>query len=135
MWIWTKRWRSGWKGKTTTQQQQQQQPQCNISTNNNKYNILQDDTLEEYGRYEEPWSSDSAASGNYWGKKTKIKNRKTTPNGIQVGVANNQSMIQVEKGELPFDRLPTAANDVQVFPTMQGPLIGCGKLATNGCGI
>jgi hypothetical protein len=44
-------------------------------------------------------------------------------------------MTQVEKGELPFDRLPTAANDVQVFPTMQGPLIGCGKLATNGCGI
>jgi hypothetical protein len=24
---------------------------------------------------------------------------------------------------------------VQVFPTMQGPLIGCGKLATNGCSI
>jgi hypothetical protein len=44
-------------------------------------------------------------------------------------------MIQVEEGELPFDRLPTAANNVQVFPTMQGPLIGCGKLATNGCGI
>jgi hypothetical protein len=43
-------------------------------------------------------------------------------------------MIQVEEGKLPFDRLPTAASDVQVFPTMQGPLIGCGKLATNGCG-
>jgi hypothetical protein len=44
-------------------------------------------------------------------------------------------MIQIEEGELPFDRLPTAANDVQVFPTMQGPLIGSGKLAMNGCGI
>jgi hypothetical protein len=44
-------------------------------------------------------------------------------------------MLQIEEGELPFDRLPTAANDVQVFPTMQGPLIGCVKLATNGCGI
>jgi hypothetical protein len=44
-------------------------------------------------------------------------------------------MIQIEEGELPFDQLPNAANDVQVFPTMQGPLIGCGKLATNGCGI
>jgi hypothetical protein len=76
-----------------------------------------------------------AASGNYCGKKTKIKNRKKTSNQIQVGVANNQSMIQIEEGELPFDRLPTAANDVQAFPTMQGPLIGCGKLATNGCGI
>jgi hypothetical protein len=122
------------------QQQQQQQPKCNISTNNNnnnnnQYNILQNDTLEEYGRYEEPWSLDSAALGNYCGKKTTIKNKKTISNGIQVGVANNQSMIQIEEGELPFDRLPTAANDVQVFPTMQGPLIGRGKLATNGCGI
>jgi hypothetical protein len=44
-------------------------------------------------------------------------------------------MLQIEEGELPFDRLPTAVKDVQVFPTMQGPLIGCGKLATNGCGI
>jgi hypothetical protein len=118
------------------QQQQQQQQQCNISTNNNnQYNILQDDTLDDYGRYDEPWSLDSAASGNYCGKKTKIKNRKTISNGIQVGVANSQSMIQIEEGELPFDRLPTTATDVQVFPTMQGPLIGCGKLATNGCGI
>jgi hypothetical protein len=73
--------------------------------------------------------------GNYCGKKTKIKNRKPIRNGIQGGVANNQLVIQVEEGEPPFDRLPTAANDVQVFPTMQGPLIGCGKLATNGCGI
>jgi hypothetical protein len=64
------------------QQQQQRQPQCNISTNHNndnKYNILQDDTLEEYGRYAEPWSLDTAASGNYCGKKTKIKNRKQQP--------------------------------------------------------
>jgi hypothetical protein len=44
-------------------------------------------------------------------------------------------MQQIEEGELPFDRLPTATNDVQVFPSMQSPFIGCGKLATNGCGI
>jgi hypothetical protein len=56
-----------------------------------------------------------------------------TGSGIQVGVANNQSMQQIEEGELPFDQLPTAANDVQVFPLMQSPLIGCGELATNGC--
>jgi hypothetical protein len=36
-------------------------------------------------------------------------------------------MHQIEEGELPFNRLPTAANDVQVFPSMQSPLlIGCG---------
>jgi hypothetical protein len=116
-------------------QQQQQQQRCNNISTNNNYNILQDDTLEEYGWYDEPWSLDTAASGNYCGKKAKIRNRKAITNGIQVGVANNQSMIQVEEGKLPFDRLPTAAKDVQVFPNMQGPLIGCGKLATNGCGI
>jgi hypothetical protein len=44
-------------------------------------------------------------------------------------------MQQIEEGVLPFNRLPTAANDVQIFPSMQSPLIGCGKLATNGCGI
>jgi hypothetical protein len=86
-------------------EKKKQQQQCNSSTNNtnNKYNILQDDTLEEYGRYDEPWSLDSAVSGHYCGKKTKIKNRKAITNGIQVGVANNQSMIQIEEGELPFD--------------------------------
>jgi hypothetical protein len=91
----------------------QQQQRCNNISTNNKYNILQDDTLDEYGRYDEPWSLDTAASGNYCGKKTKIRNRKAITNGIQVGVANNQSMIQVEEGELPFDRLPSAAKDVQ----------------------
>jgi len=44
-------------------------------------------------------------------------------------------MQQIEECELPFNGLPTAAIDVQVFPSMQSPLIGCGKLATNGCGI
>jgi hypothetical protein len=68
-------------------------------------------------------------------RKQKLETEKQHKNGIQVGVTNNQSMIQVEEGKLPFNQLPTAANDVQVFPTMQGPLIGCGKLATNGCGI
>jgi hypothetical protein len=66
-------------------QAESKQKQCNISTNNNnnnnnnnnQYNILQDDTLEEYSRYHEPWSLDSAALGNYCGKKIKIKNRKT----------------------------------------------------------
>jgi hypothetical protein len=59
------------------EKKQQQQQQCNISTNNNnQYNILQDDSLEENGRYDEPWSLDTAASGNYCGNKTKIKTEK-----------------------------------------------------------
>jgi hypothetical protein len=108
--------------------------QCN-NINNNQYNILEDDPLQAYGNYNQSWSLDSAASGHLW-KSTRINSRKTTSTGgIQVAVANNQSMQQIEEGELPFDRLPTTANDVQVFPSMQSPLIGCGKLATNGCGI
>jgi hypothetical protein len=112
----------------------QKQQHCNI--NNNQYNILHNDTLEAYGKYNHSWSLDSAASGHYCGKNTKINDRKaTTAGGIQVRAANNQSMKQIEEGELPFDWLPTAANHVQVFPSMQYPLIWCGKLATNGCGI
>jgi hypothetical protein len=115
---------------------QQQQQHCNSRTTNN-YSILQDDTLEAYGKYNQSWSLDSAASGHYCGKSTRINNRKITPTGggIQVSVANNQSIQQAEEGTLPFDQLPTVANNVQVFPSMQSPLIGCGKLATNGCGI
>jgi hypothetical protein len=112
-----------------------QQQQCN-NINNNQYTILENDTLEDYGKYNQSWSLDSAASGHYCGKSTQINNRKLTrTGGIQVAVANNQSMQQIEEGELPFDQLPTAANNVQAFPSMQSPLIGCGKLATNGCGI
>jgi hypothetical protein len=103
--------------------------------NINQYNILRDNTLEAYGKYNQSWLLDSAASGHYCGKSTRINNRRTTTGGIQVAVANNQSMKQIEEGTLPFDRLPTAANDVQVFPSMQSPLKGCGKLATNGCGV
>jgi hypothetical protein len=59
--------------------------ECNLSTNNNNnnnpYNILENDTLVDYGTYNESWSLDSAASGQYCGKKTKIKNRKPIKNG------------------------------------------------------
>jgi hypothetical protein len=96
---------------------------------------LEDDTLEAYSKYDQSWSLDSAALGHYYGKSSKINNKRTTTGGIQVSVANNQSMKQIEEGELTFDQLPIAANDVPVFPLMQSPLIGCGKLATNGCGI
>jgi hypothetical protein len=63
-------------------------------TTSNQYNILQDDTLEAYGKYNQHWSLDPAASGcHYCGNNTRINNRKiTTTGGIQVAVANNQSM-------------------------------------------
>jgi hypothetical protein len=80
-----------------------QQQQCN-NINNNQYNMLHDDTLEDYGKYNQSWSLDSAALGHYCGKSTRINNRKVTrTGGIQVSVANNQSMKQIEEGTLPFD--------------------------------
>jgi hypothetical protein len=53
----------------------ERQQQCN-NINNNKYNILEDDTsLQAYGNYNQSWSLDSAASGHYCGKSTRINNR------------------------------------------------------------
>jgi hypothetical protein len=84
------------------------QQQCN-NINNNQHNIFEDDTLQAYGNYNQSWSLYSAASGHYCGKSTIINNRKITSlgGGIQVDVANNQLMQQIEEGELQFDRLPS----------------------------
>jgi hypothetical protein len=82
----------------------QQHQQCN-NINNNQYTILENDTLEDYGKYDQSWSLDLAASGHYCIKGTRINNRKIIPpnGGIQVAVANNQSMQQIKAGTLPFD--------------------------------
>jgi hypothetical protein len=56
---------------------ERKQQQCN-NINNNQYNILEDGTLEDYGKCIQSWSLDSAASGHYCGKSTRINNRKTT---------------------------------------------------------
>jgi hypothetical protein len=92
----------GYDRRAEDQAKRKQQQQSN--SNNNQYNMLQDSILEEYGKYNQSWSFDSAALGHYCGKSTIINNRKATPTGgIQVSVANNQSMQQIEEGELPFD--------------------------------
>ena len=44
-------------------------------------------------------------------------------------------MQQVGEGQVPFDALPTAAKDIQLFPHMHAPLLSGGKLAVNGCNI
>jgi hypothetical protein len=45
-----------------------QQQQCN-NINNNQYTILENDTLDDYGNYNQSWSLDSAASGTLLWKK------------------------------------------------------------------
>ena len=104
------------------------------TSNENQFDGLENDALEGYGDYNTPWKLDSGASDNYAGKQTYIKNRKKVKNGVRVGVANGESMEQVEAGTLPFD-VPAAASNVHVFENMPRPLIGCGKLVKAGCKI
>ena len=60
------------------------------------------------------------------------KKKKIAPGkGIRVGVANKQTMEQHAEGDLPFARIPSPARNVQLFPTMQSPLLSGGILATN----
>ena len=44
-------------------------------TTTNKYNGLENDTLDKYGNYKSRWMLDTAASGNYADKKTRIPNQ------------------------------------------------------------
>ena len=52
-----------------------------------------------------------------------------------MGCANSTSMQQVAEGEVPFETLPPASRDIQLFPHMNAPLLSRGKLAMNGCNI
>ena len=69
----------------------------------NCYSVLANDT----GDFVTPWKLDSAASDHYAGKQTGVRNRKPVTNGIHVGVANGESMHQIETGTIPFNQLPT----------------------------
>ena len=105
-------------------------------TTTNKFDGLENDTLDKYGNYKSRWMLDTAASGNYADRKTRIPNQRTiTHGGINVSCANNGIMKQQAEGELPFDNIPDGAKDVQIFEHMQKPLISGGKLVTNGANI
>ena len=96
---------------------------------------MEDDTLDQYGKYNSSWMLDTAASGNYADKNTPVKNKKEVTRGINVSCANDGIMRQTAEGELPFDNIPDGAKDVQIFEKMQKPLISGGKLVTNGANI
>ena len=101
-------------------------------TTTNKFNGLEDDTLDEYGNYNSSWMLDTAASGNYADKNTPVGNKQEITHGISVSCANDGIMQQTAEGELPFDNIPDGAKDAQIFKKMQKPLISGGKLVTNG---
>lgn len=44
-------------------------------------------------------------------------------------------MTQIEADEVPFDRLPNAAKEIQLFEYMHAPLPSAGKLVQNGCNV
>ena len=98
----------------------------------NKYAGVEQDELVHYGNYDQPWKLDSGASGHYCGKQTGVRNRRKKMNGIAVQVADGKNMGQVEEGVAPFDKLPSDAADVQIFPHMPNPLVSCEKIVKKG---
>ena len=98
----------------------------------NMYDSLPTDDLEAYGDYHQPWKLDSGASGHYCGPRTGVRNRQRKRNGIKVAVADGNNMNQVEEGIAPFNKLPAAAADVQIFPHMPNALISAGKIVQAG---
>ena len=95
----------------------------------NPYISLSDDgdSATDTGDFLTPWKLDSAASDHYAGKTTGIRNRKPVTNGIHVGVANGNSMQQIETGIIPFNNLPATTTSVAIFDRMPHPLLGCGS--------
>ena len=101
----------------------------------NIYDNLEDDELTSYGNYKSSYILDTGASGHYGDKKTKVRKRRKVRHGIKVGVANGNTMTQIEEGELPFDNIPEEAKDVQLFENMHSPLLSGGKFVKNKCNI
>lgn len=103
-------------------------PTIQIKTGN-KYTALEVQELDSYGDYQQPRKLESGASGHYCGPRTGVKNKKTTSNGIKVIVADGDTIDQIAEGKAPFNKIPTTAADVQIFPNMPNALISGGKLA------
>ena len=103
----------------------------------NVYNNLENDEDTTPQQYKQSWMLDSAASGNYGDHTTYIRNASKIKRGtgISVGCANNHGMAQTGQGEIPFDRIPPAASDVQTFDDMNAPLLSTGKLVRDGDAI
>ena len=101
------------------------------------YNNLTNDELTEYGEYKSSFLLDTAASGNYGDLRTKAKKKRRikTGKGILVGCANGNLMSQVAAAEVPFDKIPSGAKDMQLFEHMHTPLLSGGKLVENDCNI
>ena len=101
----------------------------------NKYQALEVQELDSYGDYQQPWKLDSGASGHYCGPRTGVRNKKKTSNGIKVIVADGDTIDQIAEGKAPFNKIPTTAADVQIFPNMPNALISGGKPVKAGCKI
>ena len=101
------------------------------------YNNLTNDELTEYGEYKSSFLLDTAASGNYGDLQTKAKKKRRIKagKGILVGCANGNLMSQVAAAEVPFDKIPPGAKDMQLFEHMHTPLLSGGKLVENDCNI
>ena len=99
------------------------------------YDILENDEITCHGEYKSSYTLDTGSSGHYGDKKTKVQNRRKVNRGIKVGVADGNTMTQIEEGELPFNNIPEGAKDVQLFENMNSPLLSGGKFVKNDCNI
>ena len=63
-------------------------------TTTNKFNGLENDTVDEYGNYKSKWMLDMGASGNVGDKYTYVWNKQKITHGISVGCTNNKIMNQ-----------------------------------------
>ena len=98
---------------------------------NNIYDGLEDVASTTPMTYKTSWLLDTAASGNYADKHTTVRNRRRIREGtgVNVGCANNGLMSHTEEGSLPFNNIPTGAEDVQLFENMHSPLLSGGNLS------
>ena len=53
--------------------------------------------------------------------------------GIKIISATKHIAEQEAEGQLPFENIPEAASDVQIFKDIQAPLISVGKMPVKEC--
>ena len=88
-----------------------------VTHSNNMYDIFLDDNISPSTTHKSTYLLDTAASGNYGDMQTTVINKQaiTPGEGIQVGCANGNVMSQVAKADVPFQKYPQAAKDMQLF--------------------
>ena len=101
----------------------------------NQCENFEDDDLDKYGDYTNPWKLDCGATTDHFaGKRSGVRKRKNVKKGFDVMVANGDKIMQQEEGIIPFN-VPTTAVNVTIFDKMPNALLAAGPLVKVGCYI